>query len=62
MLQVLSDRVNEIGRCYGMEVNVEKSTVVRTSRQPSSMRNVRLKQQDNVEYFKFRDIMVINDA
>jgi hypothetical protein len=29
------DRLIEIGRCYGMEINVEKSKVKRLSRQPS---------------------------
>jgi hypothetical protein len=63
VLQVLSDRVNEIGRCHGMEVNVEKTKIRETSRQPSSIRIViDQKQQENVEYLKFWDTMVINDA
>ena len=63
VLQVISDRVNEIRRCYGMEVNVEKTKVMKTSRQPSSMRSmIDQKQQENVEYFKYWNIMVINDA
>ena len=29
------DKLNEIGRCYGMEMNVETTKVMRISRQPS---------------------------
>jgi hypothetical protein len=29
------DKLMEIGRCYGMEMNVEKTKVMRISRQPS---------------------------
>jgi hypothetical protein len=32
---VLVDRVIEIGRCFGMEINVEKTKAMRISRQPS---------------------------
>jgi hypothetical protein len=28
------DKLIEIGRCYGMEMNVEKTEVMRISRQP----------------------------
>ena len=28
------DKLLEIGRCYGMEMNVEKTKVMRISRQP----------------------------
>ena len=28
------DKLIEIGRCYGMEINVEKTKVMRISRQP----------------------------
>jgi hypothetical protein len=28
------DKLVEIGRCYGMEMNVEKTKVMRISRQP----------------------------
>jgi hypothetical protein len=61
LLQGISDRVNEIGRYYGKDV--ENTKVIKTSRQPSSMRiMIDQKQQENVEYFKYWDIMVINDA
>ena len=35
VLQSMIDKVIEIGRCYGMEMNVEKTKVMRISRQPS---------------------------
>jgi hypothetical protein len=35
VLQGMIDRLIEIGRCYGMEMNVEKTKVMRTSRQPT---------------------------
>jgi len=34
MLQDMIDKLIEIGRCYGMEMNVEKTKVMRISRQP----------------------------
>jgi hypothetical protein len=35
VLQVMIDKVIEIGRPYGMEMNVEKTKVMKISRQPS---------------------------
>jgi hypothetical protein len=35
VLQGIIDRLIEIGRLYGMEMNVEKTKVMRISRQPS---------------------------
>jgi len=32
MLQDMIDKLIEIGRCYGMEMNVEKTKVMRISR------------------------------
>lgn len=37
VLQGMIDRVIEIARCYGMEMDVEESTVIRISRQTSSI-------------------------
>jgi len=34
VLQDMIDKLIEIGRCYGMEINVEKTKVMRISRQP----------------------------
>ena len=36
VLEGMIDRINEIGRCNGMEMKVKK--IKRTSRQPSSIR------------------------
>ena len=53
VLQGMIDRLIEIGRCYGMEVNVEKTITTRISREPSTAQNmVDQKQLENVEYFK----------
>jgi len=34
LLQGMTERLMEIGRCYGMEMNEDKAKVMRTSRQP----------------------------
>ena len=34
VLQGMTDKLIEIGSCYGMEMNVEKTKVLRISRQP----------------------------
>jgi len=34
VLQGIINKLIEIGRCYGMEMNVEKTKVIRISRQP----------------------------
>jgi len=38
VLQDMIDKIIEIGRCYGMEMNVEKAKVMRISRQPFSVK------------------------
>ena len=35
VLEGMIDKLIEVGRCYGMEMNVEKTKVMRISRQPS---------------------------
>jgi len=62
VLQGISDRVNEMGRCYGIKANVDNTKVMKTSRQLSSIRIIIDQKQENVECFKYWDIMVINDA
>ena len=37
VLQNMIDKLIQVGRCYGMEMNVEKTKVMRISRQPSSV-------------------------
>ena len=38
VLQNMIDKLIKIGRCYGMEMNVEKTKVMRISRQPSPVK------------------------
>jgi hypothetical protein len=38
VLQDMIDKLIEIGRCYGMEINVEKTKVMRISRQPLTVK------------------------
>jgi hypothetical protein len=53
-LQSITDTLTEIGRWYGMEMNVEKTKVMRISRQPSSVQIVTdQKWPQNVEYFNY---------
>jgi hypothetical protein len=63
MLQSMVDRIIEIGRCYGMEMNVEKIKVMRISRNPAPMKIMIVqKQLENVEYFNYLGSMMTNDA
>jgi hypothetical protein len=55
------DILIEIGRCYGMEMNVEKTKVMRISRQPLPVQiTVDQKQLENVEYFNCLCSMITN--
>jgi hypothetical protein len=57
------DRLIEIGRCYGMEMNVERTNVIRISRQPYPIKiMIDQKQLENVEYFNYLGSMITNDA
>ena len=63
VLQGLTESLIEIGRCYGMEINVEKSKVLRISRSPSPIQiMIYQKQMENVEYFNYYGSVVTNDA
>jgi hypothetical protein len=54
VLQGTIGRLNEIGKCYGMEMNGEKRKVMRISRQPSTVEiTIDQKQPENVEYFNY---------
>jgi len=63
VLQGTIDKLIEIGRCYGMEMNVDKTKVMRISRQPSPV-TIMLdqKQLENVEYFKYLAGMLTSDG
>jgi len=57
------DKGIEIGRCYGMEMNVEKTNVMRISRQPYPVTIMMdQKQLKNVECFKYSGSMLTNDG
>jgi hypothetical protein len=48
------DKLLEIGGCYDMEMNVEKTKVMRLSRQPSPVtKQTDQKQLENVKCFKY---------
>ena len=54
VLQDMIDKLTEIGRCFGMEMNVEKTKVMRISRQPFQVKiMIDQKQLQNVESFKY---------
>jgi len=65
VLQGMIDKLIEIGRCYGMEMNVEKTKVMRISRQPSPVTiMIDHKQLENVECLKYSYLgsMLTNDG
>ena len=54
VLQGMIDKLIETGRYYGMEMNVEKTKVMRISRQPSPITiMIDQKQLENVKCFKY---------
>ena len=54
VLQKMIDKLIEIGGCYGMEMNVEKTKVMRISRQSFPVKiMIDQKQLENVESFKY---------
>jgi hypothetical protein len=63
VLQGTTDRLIETGRCYGMEMNVEKTNVMKTSKQPFPIHiRIHKKQPKNVEYFICLGSTLTNDA
>jgi hypothetical protein len=62
VLQGMINKLTEIGRCYGMEMNVEKTEVMRISRQTSPVTiMIDQKQLENVECFKYLGSMLTKD-
>jgi hypothetical protein len=47
-LQGMTDRITEIGRCYGIAITVEKTKVMITSGKPSPVQMINQKQLENV--------------
>ena len=63
VLQDMIDKLIEIGRCSGMEMNVEKTKVMRISRQPFPVEiMIDQKQLENVESFKYLGSILTNDG
>jgi hypothetical protein len=63
VLQDMIDKLIEIGRCYGMEMNVEKTKVMRISRKPLPVKiMIDQKQLENVESFKYLGSILTNDG
>jgi len=63
VLQDKIDKLIELGGCYEMEMNVEKTKVMRISRQPLPVKIIiDQKQLDNVEPFKYLGSMLTNDG
>ena len=63
VLQGMIDKLIEIGRCCGMEMNVEKTKVMSISRQLSPVTiMIDQKQLQNVECFKYLGSLLTNDG
>jgi hypothetical protein len=63
MLQDMNDKLTEIGRCYRMEMNVEKIKVMRISRQRFPVKlMIDQKLLENVESFKYLGSILTNDG
>ena len=63
VLQGLVDKLIETGRCYGMEMNVEKTKVMRISRQSIPVKiMIDQKQLENEESFKYLGSILTNDG
>ena len=63
VLQSMIDRLSEIGRCCGMEMNVGKTKILRISGEASTLQiMIDQKQLENVEYFKCLGSMITNNT
>jgi hypothetical protein len=59
----VTDRLIKTGRCYGTEMNVEKTKAMRISKEPSPVQiMIGQKQLENVEYFSYLGSMITNHA
>jgi hypothetical protein len=57
------DKLIEIGRCCGMEMNVKKTKVMRISRQPLPVKIIIYQNHlENVVSFKYLGIILTNDG
>jgi hypothetical protein len=63
VLQGMTDRLTETGKCCAMEINVGKTKVKRISWKSTSLQIVvDQKQPEKVEYFTYLDSMITKDA
>jgi hypothetical protein len=63
VLQVMIDRLIEIGRCYGMEMNGEKTKVMRILRQLTPVTiKIDQRQLANVKCFRYLSSMLTDDG
>jgi len=63
VLQDMIDKLIEIGGCYGMEMNVEKTKLMGISRQPFLVKiMIGQKQLENAESFKYLGSILTNDG
>jgi hypothetical protein len=63
VLQGITDRLTEVGRCHGMEMNVEKFTTLRIPKQPFPVEIITDKKQwENVEYLSYLGSLITDDA
>jgi predicted Zn-dependent protease len=63
VLQDKTDKLIEIGRSYGRKINVEKTKVMKISRQPFPVKiMIDQKQLENVESFKYLGSILTNDG
>jgi hypothetical protein len=63
VLQGMIDILIEIGRCWGMEMNVEKTKVMRISRQSTPVTiKIDQKQLENVKCFKYLGSLLTDDG
>ena len=63
VLQDMIDKLTETSGCYRMEMNVEKTKVMRISRQPFPVKIMIVqKQLENVESFKYLGSILTNDG
>jgi len=63
VLQDMIDKLNEIGRCYGMEMNVEKNKSNENFKTTIASKNYdKTKQLENMESFKYLGSILTNDG
>ena len=63
MLQDMIDKLIENGRCHGIEINVEKTKLMRISRQPFPVKIIIDQNQlENVESFKYLFSILTNEG